>query len=518
MTKPLLCDSHAHLDFEQFDSDRDDVIARAFDAGVARIVNVGVDIKSSKRSIRLAESDVRIWAAVGVHPHEVSKAPNRWLETLAKLASHPKVVAVGEIGLDFYRDISPREAQERAFAEQIRLAKSLDLPIIVHIRNAHARAKEILEREGYRRGVLHAFSGDEAFLKWALEKGFYVGFGGPITFKNYRKHHIVAQTPLSRLLVETDCPYLSPHPYRGRRNEPARVVLVAQKVAEVHGCGIEAVARATTENASKLFGFASPYLHRGRKAMGQNFLVNAGVAEKIAESTGEGELVVEIGPGRGILTKMLAERFNRVVAVELDEELAAQVQNLKPNLLVVNKDILLFDLAGAERYYGHKPVVAGNIPYSITSPILFWLVRQRQSLRRAILMVQREVAERLVAPPKTKEYGIPTVILRRYFEVKKLFPVSAGSFSPAPKVSSAVVSLVPREEPICPEVDDKLFASVVRSAFAHRRKLLVTNLRDAFPTVDWNEALRKLKLPQNARGEALSVECFCKLASFIEKS
>ncbi len=510
------CDTHCHLDFGQFDDDREDVIKRAFDAGVVRIVNPGVDLETSHRAIRLAERYPQIWAAVGVHPHDADKLPTNWLETLEDLAHHPKVAAIGEIGLDFYRDLSPRDIQERVFREQIRLAKKLGLPMIIHIRQAHSAAREVLEDEGYFFGVLHAFSGDQKFLEWALERGFYVGFGGPITFKNYKKHHIVAGTPLEKILTETDSPYLSPHPFRGKRNEPANIPLIAEKIAEVKKITPAQVARQTTQNASQLFGFVSPYRRTGgRKSMGQNFLVNRGIAEKIADLAGEGALCVEIGPGRGILTELILPRFERLIAVELDESLASQLAGRFPDAMIIHQDILNFSLERVERYFGHRPVVCGNIPYSITSPIIFWIVDNRQHIARAVLMVQKEVAERLTASPGTKEYGIPTVLAGRYFEITRHFDVAPGSFSPPPKVVSSVITLTPRKTPLCPEIEHEKFSSLVKAAFSHRRKKLITNLRALSTQVNWQEILEKLGYNPNIRAEQLDIEDFCALTEFI---
>ena len=514
-----LCDTHCHLDFEQFDGDREDVIERALSAGVVRIVNPGVDLETSRRAIKIAERYPQIWAAVGVHPHEADKLPPDYLETLEHLAHHPKVVAVGEIGLDFYRDLSPRDVQERVFREQIRLAKKLGLPMIIHIRQAHSAARRVLEDEGYFFGVLHAFSGDQKFLEWALERGFYVGFGGPITFKNYKKHHIVAGTPLEKILLETDSPYLSPHPFRGKRNEPANIPLIAEKIAEIKRISPAQVARQTTQNASQLFGFVSPYRRTGgRKSMGQNFLVNRGVAEKIAALVDKGALCVEIGPGRGILTELVLPRFEHLIAVELDETLASQLAERFPAAMIIHQDILNFSPGRAERYFGHRPTVCGNIPYSITSPIVFWLVDNRKHIARAVLMVQKEVAERLTASPGSKQYGIPTVLAGRYFEIRREFDVAPGSFSPPPKVVSSVITLTPRETPICPQISHEKFSSLVRVAFSHRRKKLITNLRALSVGMDWGKILREMGFDENVRAEQLSIEQFCRLAGYLHNS
>lgn len=253
----MLIDSHAHLDGEEFAQDREEVLAFAKKMGIDRIVNVGFDLPSSRRSIALAGRYPGVYAAVGVHPHEAGEAPENYLEELEKLASQPKVVAIGEIGLDYFYNHSEPEVQKRIFREQIRLAKRIGKPIIIHDRDAHADTLNIIreERAGETGGVLHCFSGSWEMAQECMKMGFYISLAGPVTFKNAKKGIEVAlNMPLHRLLVETDSPYLTPEPYRGRRNEPGYVRYVAEKIAELKGISLEEVAEATTRNAEELFG------------------------------------------------------------------------------------------------------------------------------------------------------------------------------------------------------------------------------------------------------------------------
>jgi len=251
----FLTDTHAHLDFPQFDSDREEAIERALAAGVSRILNVGADLASSRRAVALAKAHPQIYAAVGVHPHDAKTLTEEVLTELRELARHPQVVAIGEIGLDFYRDLSPRDVQRQAFERQLALARELDKPVIIHDREAHAEVMDTLRRWQGLRGVLHCFSGSLEMARRAVELGFYISIAGPVTFKNARRlPEIVRQLPLERLLIETDCPYLAPHPHRGERNEPAYVRLVAEAVAEIKGLPLEEVARVTTANTQTLFG------------------------------------------------------------------------------------------------------------------------------------------------------------------------------------------------------------------------------------------------------------------------
>jgi TatD DNase family protein len=274
MSSILLVDTHTHLDFPQFDDDRERVIERAATAGVRAIVDIGTDLASSQAAVALAEAYPQVYAAVGVHPHDAKTLTGEMLEELRALASHPKVVAVGEIGLDFYRDLSPRDQQHQVFEQQLVLASEVGKPVIIHDREAHQEIMATLRHwpcpevppeldEGRNRrvegshqptGVLHCFSGDRAMAQEAIEMGFYISVAGPVTFKNARRlRELVRQLPLEKLLVETDCPYLAPHPHRGKRNEPAYVKLVAQEVARIKGLSLEEVARITSDNARALF-------------------------------------------------------------------------------------------------------------------------------------------------------------------------------------------------------------------------------------------------------------------------
>ena len=249
-----LIDSHAHLDSRKFDGDREAAIERARQAGVAAILNVGGDLASSRAAVALAERTDFIYAAVGVHPHDARTVAPSVLDELRALSRHPKVVAIGEIGLDYYRDLSPRPVQRRAFADQLALAAELGLPVVVHSREALDDVLAALQ--GWKgTGVLHSYSGGPERLEEVLELGFSIGISGPVTFpKAEPLRAVAAAVPLERLLVETDCPYLTPVPYRGRRNEPAHVRYVAQAVARARRMEAEPLARAAADNARRLFG------------------------------------------------------------------------------------------------------------------------------------------------------------------------------------------------------------------------------------------------------------------------
>ncbi len=253
-----LVDSHVHLDLPAYDADRAQVLQRAAKVGVGWMVDVGADLPSSRRAVSLGEREPRIWAAVGVHPHDATTLTANALAELHSLAGRPRVVAIGEIGLDYYRDLSPRPQQRRAFADQLALALELGLPVIVHNRDAHADTLAILRaaagQGGRLRGVMHCFAGDQALARDVVELGLHIGVAGPVTYPHAGVlAEVVRQTPLERLLLETDSPYLAPQARRGRRNEPAFVALVAERVAELRGLSPAALGRATSDNARALF-------------------------------------------------------------------------------------------------------------------------------------------------------------------------------------------------------------------------------------------------------------------------
>lgn len=251
----MVIDSHAHLEMPPFDRDRDQVVRRAREAGVEIIVTVGTTVGDCRKALGIAGRYPGVYAVIGVHPHEVKDIDGKTYDALKEMAGQEKVVAYGEIGLDFFRNLSPRATQIRRFGEQLELASELDLPVVIHDREAHRETLEQLKSwKGARRGIIHCFSGDHAMAKQCIGLGFYISIPGTVTFeKNETLRSIVRDLPLDSLLVETDCPYLTPHPFRGRRNEPAYVVHTARKVAEIKGLPFEDVAAVTTANAKRVF-------------------------------------------------------------------------------------------------------------------------------------------------------------------------------------------------------------------------------------------------------------------------
>ncbi|WP_407305947.1 TatD family hydrolase [Desulfosporosinus sp. SB140] len=254
----MIWDTHAHLDDKDYEEDFQDVLSRMKAAGISRVTNVGYDLASSKRSLKLAQDYDFIYAAIGIHPHNAEEVTAELLDQLQDMARQPKVLAWGEIGLDYYRDLSPRSLQKDIFIRQIELADKVGLPIIIHNRDAHQDVLEIVRAHPPNYGgVFHCYSGSWEMAKILLNIGFYLSFAGPVTFKNARHTVEVAKNaPLDRILVETDSPYLSPEPRRGKRNEPTYVSEVVKKLAEIKKLSLEDMAHQTRHNAEKLFGLA----------------------------------------------------------------------------------------------------------------------------------------------------------------------------------------------------------------------------------------------------------------------
>ena len=253
----MLFDTHAHLNDAQYNDDLDEVISRAKANQVGYILTASSDIASSVENITLTQKYSIFYAAVGIHPHNAANHNNSIISMLKEFASYPKVVAIGETGLDYYYDNSPREEQKICFAKHISLARDVRLPIIIHNRDAHEDTLKILKSENAKDvgGVFHCFSGSVEMAREAMNLGFMISIAGPVTFKNARKLlDVVKYVPDDMLLIETDSPYLAPEPYRGRRNEPAYIKLTAEKIAKIKGKSLEYIGETTTANAKRLFG------------------------------------------------------------------------------------------------------------------------------------------------------------------------------------------------------------------------------------------------------------------------
>jgi TatD DNase family protein len=254
----MFIDTHAHLDFDSFDVDRDAVIQRAIENKISAIITIGTNLESSQKAVKYADNYASIFAAVGIHPSDCAEASDNDYIEIEKLAQHEKVIAIGEIGLDYYRMYTDKETQKTAFKKQIALARKLKLPVIVHNRESHQDVLDLLiaENAGEVSGVLHSFDGSIDFLKQVLKTDFYLSFTGGVTFKNSKTDELIRHTPVERMLLETDSPFITPEPFRGKRNEPSYVIHTARKIAELKSIKLEELAEITSENARHLFRFS----------------------------------------------------------------------------------------------------------------------------------------------------------------------------------------------------------------------------------------------------------------------
>ncbi|HET9489949.1 MAG TPA: TatD family hydrolase [Methylomirabilota bacterium] len=252
-----LVDTHAHLHFPQFAVDLPETLARARAAGVRRLVTVGTDIAGSAAAVALAQAEPDVWATVGIHPHDAATGDEPTFAEIARLAAEPRVVAIGEIGLDFFRNLASRDDQARVFRRLLGLARSAGKPVVIHCRDAHAEVVQILTEEKVQEigGIMHCFSGDVAVARQCLDLGLVISLAGPVTYPNARALPTVARfVPGDRLVIETDCPFLPPQGHRGQRNEPAHLAITAARVAELRGVPVEALARELTANACRVLG------------------------------------------------------------------------------------------------------------------------------------------------------------------------------------------------------------------------------------------------------------------------
>ncbi len=258
MNLPGIFDSHAHYDDPRFQPDWEETMEKLDAAGVCGVINVGCDLSLCESSIALADRYPHFYATVGIHPHDAKDLPDDYLARLKTFAAHPKVVALGEMGLDYFYDNSPREVQQRVFEEQLCLAKELDLPVVIHMRDATEDGLAILKAHRPR-GVVHCFSGSAEIAKEVLDLGMYIGFTGVLTFSNAKRaKKAVAAIPLDRLLMETDCPYMAPNPFRGERCDSSMLFAVAEEMARIKGVTPEEIVTATRENTCRLFGLSLP--------------------------------------------------------------------------------------------------------------------------------------------------------------------------------------------------------------------------------------------------------------------
>ncbi|MCB0283502.1 MAG: TatD family hydrolase [Calditrichae bacterium] len=251
----MYIDTHAHLDFDSFDNDRDAVIQRAIENKISTIITIGTNLESSRKAVKYADNYASIYAAVGIHPSDCAEAAEQDYSEIEKLAQHEKVIAIGEIGLDYYRMYTDKETQKKAFKKQIALARKLKLPVIVHNRESQQDVLDMMIAENAAEvsGVLHSFTGTMEFLEQVLKTDFYLSYTGGVTFKNSTTDELIINTPVERMLLETDSPFITPEPFRGKRNEPSYILHTARRIADLKGIKLEELAAITSANARHLF-------------------------------------------------------------------------------------------------------------------------------------------------------------------------------------------------------------------------------------------------------------------------
>ena len=484
------------------------LVERALAAGVTRIVTIGTGIESCREALAIADAYEGVYAALGVDPHRAAEPDAHRLDELRELLVHPKVVAVGETGLDTVRRFAGPSEQRRLFDDQLALADELSLPVVIHSREAEQETADALEPF---RGtvILHCFS-SPGLLPAALERGYYVSFAGNATYpKAPELREAAAAVPGDRILVETDSPYLAPQPVRGKPNEPAHVVHTV--AAARSGSRGGARAPRETDPRQRRSRVRPPVTVTPKKALGQHFLVDRnilGVVGRLAELD-PADVVLEVGPGLGVLTTYLAERVQRVHAIELDRTLEGPLaEALEPydNVSLRFEDALAVDLTALEP---EPTKLVSNLPYSIATPLVVESLEHVASLRRWCVMVQREVADRFFAEPRTKAYGAVSVLVQLAARRVGLHPVSPTVFRPRPRVQSALVAF---ERTAGPPLGD--VRAVVEGAFAHRRKTLANSLalKGVSSRSNAESALEAIAHPANARAEELAPEEFVELA------
>ena len=530
----MIFDTHAHYDDEQFDKDRDELLSSMAAGGVGTIVDAAATVESWDKIVELAEKYSFIYGSVGVHPDEVGALNEENFARMREVLKKEKIVAVGEIGLDYYWDKEGHDLQKHWFIRQLDLAREMNKPVMIHSREAAADTMEIMKEHGKGlKGVIHCYSYSLEMAREYVKMGYYIGVGGVVTFKNSKKlKEIVEEIPLESIVLETDCPYLAPTPFRGKRNSSLYLPYVVEAIAELKGIYInykkwrDEMKEPTLGNPQNTIEVLQKYNFVFQKKFGQNFLIDTHVLDKIiaaAEITKD-DFVLEIGPGIGTMTQYLACAARKVVAVEIDKALIPILEDTLSdydNARVINNDVLKVDIAKlAEEENGGKPIkVVANLPYYITTPIIMGLFENHVPIKSITVMVQKEVADRMQVGPGTKDYGALSLAVQYYAKPYIVANVPPNCFMPRPKVGSAVIRLERYEEPPVKVKDEKLMFRIIRASFNQRRKTLANGLKNSaeldYTKEEIEAAIEALGRGASIRGEALTLEEFAKLADFL---
>ena len=558
-------ETHAHYDDEAFREDREALFDEMFANDIDTIINVGASFAGCEQSVALADSHEKIYAAVGIHPEDVEELTEARMAWLKKTASeNEKVLAIGEIGLDYHYPEPAKEIQQQWFRRQLRLAADIKKPVIIHSREACQDTLACMRAEHAEQigGVIHCYSYSKEAAQEFLKMGFYFGFGGVVTFKNAKKAvEAVEAIPIEKILLETDCPYMAPEPNRGKRNYSGYLPYVAERIAQIKQMTAQEVIDITNANARKLFGLSAAQdkerkcsmaekdyknvMHLGnptntiavlnrygfsfQKKFGQNFLIDENVVEKIVRDAGvtKDDFVLEIGPGIGTMTQILCENAREVVAVEIDDKLipilTEDTLSWYDNVTVIHEDILKLDIVKlANERNGGKPIkVVANLPYYITTPIIMGLFESHVPLDSITIMVQKEVADRMQVGPGTKDYGALSLAVQYYAKPQILLNVPASCFMPRPNVDSAVIQLTRYEKPPVEVADEHLMFRLIRASFNQRRKTMTNSVGNS-PELSVSKeqmaaALEKCGLSATVRGEALTLAQFAELANVLSE-
>ena len=544
----MIFDTHAHYDDKQFDQDREELLASMKDNGIGTIVDVGSNMETSTWIVEAVTRYPMMYGAVGVHPSDTAELKESDIDTLKKYAAMDRILAIGEIGLDYYWDEPERSIQKKWFEAQIELARDVKLPIIIHSRDAAKDTYDIMKALHAEEigGVVHCFSYSKEMARQFLDMGFYIGIGGVVTFKNAKTlKEVAAYTPLDRIVLETDCPYLSPEPNRGKRNSSLNLNYVAEALSQIKGINKEELIAVTEENARQLYRMKEvlrvklgnpkntieviqKYDFDFQKKFGQNFLIDERVLEKIisAAEVNKDDFVLEIGPGIGTMTQYLAENAREVMAVEIDKNLIpilSDTLSAYDNVSILNADILKVDIAKiVEEKNGGKPVkVVANLPYYITTPIIMGLFESHVPIDSITVMVQKEVADRMQSGPGTKDYGALSLAVQYYAEPYVVANVPPNCFMPRPKVGSAVIRLTKYKDALIKVTNEKLLFQLIRASFNQRRKTLQNGIKNFgglnFSKEQVAQALEEMELPASVRGEALTLEQFAQLSNILDR-
>lgn len=527
----FMIDTHCHLNDDKLINRAEEIVNNLKNDNLLQVIVVGYDFVSSKLALELAQKYENVYAEIGLHPSDATKWNSEFEKFLNDNLLNRKVVAVGEIGLDYHYDGFNKEVQTTIFVKQLEIADKFNLPVVIHVRDAMGDLIEVLKQHKHllnNGGVIHCFNGSVDSYKILKQLGFKFSFGGAITFKNAKNAPKLLQTvSIDDILLETDCPYLTPEPFRGKVvNEPKYVKYVALKIAEYKNLDVNMLIENTNKNTYKVFKklrekMPEKFDIKFNKSFGQNFIFDTNLLKAIVSDAGvdKNTDVLEIGTGAGTLTKEIALVANKVVSYEIDSNLMPTISNTLSqcdNVKVVFNDVMKEDIKKIESNFESEYVMVANLPYYITTPIIFKFLETATRLKTMVIMVQKEVAERLCAKSGTSQYGAITAVINSIANTRITRIVKRNMFVPAPNVDSAVVRIDFIKDKFKINNFDNL-SKLIKCAFHMRRKTLVNNLKNSFNITSEkiDEVFELMNLDKNVRGEVLSPQQFVQLSNLL---